>query len=73
MIDTVKYFNIIPCDITKFRLKFLYGLITDITFHVLMFTSTFTLPTKSIGKMIRISTVMVADFISMFIIEFVNM
>ena len=33
MVDTVKYFNIILCDITEFLLKFLYGLITDITFQ----------------------------------------
>ena len=33
MIDTVKCFNIIPCDITQFLLKFLYGLITDISFQ----------------------------------------
>ena len=33
MIDTVKYFNINPCDIMQFLPKFLYGLITDIMFQ----------------------------------------
>ena len=33
MIDTVKYFNIIPCDITQFLLKYLYGFITDVIFQ----------------------------------------
>ena len=54
MIDAVKYFNVIPRDIKQFLFKFLYGLITDITFKdvysALMFTSTFNLATKNIGK-----------------------
>ena len=40
---------------------------------VLMLTTTFTLPTKRVGKLSEISAFMVADFISVFIIEFVNM
>ena len=39
---------------------------------VLMLTSSFTLATKSIGKWSKISAFMIADFISVFIIEVVN-
>ena len=31
--DTVTFFNIISCNIKQFLLKFLYGLITDISFQ----------------------------------------
>ena len=40
---------------------------------VLMLTSTFTLATKSIEKWSKISAFIMADFISVFITEFVNM
>ena len=33
MIDTVNYFKIISFDIMQFLLKFIYGLIRDITFE----------------------------------------